>query len=200
MNLKVFIVNGEPGAGKTTFETEVNKFCEQRYENCYVYLESTINPVKKIASRIGWHGEKTPQARKFLSDLKDLLTNFNDYPFKAVTKRIEEIEADFLLPGYFYDKDKANVSIFIDCREPKEIEKLVNYCKEAKIYVKTLLIKTDDAKISKWQSNHADSEVFNYNYDIEILNDCRDDNMLKLRQEVERFVYEFILKEEIKND
>ena len=38
---------------------------------------------------------------KFLSDLKELLTNWNDIPFKHTVKRVELIFNSFYLPIYY---------------------------------------------------------------------------------------------------
>ena len=45
---------------------------------------STIDAIKKLAIQIGWSGLKEPKDRKFLSDLKDLCTEYNDFPFEIV--------------------------------------------------------------------------------------------------------------------
>lgn len=80
----IYVVNGAPRSGKDTFCSMVAKFMGEGYVRVY----STVDYIKTIAaSAFGWNGEKTPRARKFLSDLKDLLTEWNDIPFKDIQKK-----------------------------------------------------------------------------------------------------------------
>ena len=154
--MSIYIVNGAPGAGKTTFEENVKKIIGEEY--CYIL--STITPIKQIATMVGWNGKKDLESRKFLSDLKDLLTKYNDYPFNYVCDQIKHIEEDWGEYGVKPD----SIAIFIDCREPEEIKKLCD-----KLDAKSLLIRRASAENSE-TSNHADEEVLNYNYDIVIEN------------------------------
>jgi hypothetical protein len=64
-----------------------------------------------------------------------------------------------------YDFDSDDVLCFIHCREPWEIQKFVD-----RLGAKTLLIRRPEVE-NKSQSNHADAEVFNYQYDYTIDND-----------------------------
>ena len=146
--MKYFIINGRPRSGKDTF---VN-FCLEEL-GAFGKLISTVDFVKKIATECGWDGTKTPQNRKFLSDLKDLLTNWGDVPY---TKTLQEIDM------FKFDLDCWNVSdkgvVFIMCREPKEIERF-----ERELNAKSLLIRRASVEFEQ-QSNHADSEVLNHKY------------------------------------
>jgi hypothetical protein len=63
--MKVFIINGEPNSGKTTFEN----FCFA-LNPVYVRIYSSIDGVKRIARECGWKGVKEAKDRKFLADLK----------------------------------------------------------------------------------------------------------------------------------
>ena len=154
----IFVVNGAPGAGKTTFENYVKKIIGDNSCN----ILSTVDVVKRIASLCGWDGSKTPRNRKFLSDLKDLLTEWNDVPFKDIQARIQDITEEY---GY-YGADIKNTHIFfVDCREPEEIKKLCE-----RLGAKSILV-TNHNKQLEATSNHADANVLNYNYDIIINND-----------------------------
>lgn len=154
--MSVFIVNGSPCSGKTTFENNVKKIMGNK--TCYIL--STIDPIKEIAKSIGWDGTKDLKSRKFLSDLKDLLTEWNDLPFQAMCKKVKEIEEEWA----DYGMNPNSIVIFIDCREPSEIRKLCT-----KFGAKSLLIRRADAENSE-VSNHADEQVLNYDYDIIIEN------------------------------
>ena len=152
--MKIYVVNGFPESGKTTFE----EYCKSQLKPKYqTYIFSTITNVKKIAEEIGWDGRKTLKDRKFLSDLKDLLTEYNDYPYHSVKKEIQRIIAK--VKG----KTEHHI-IFIDCREPEEIKKI---CKD--LHAKSLCIRRPDIE-TNIHSNHADGEVLNYEYDYYIWN------------------------------
>jgi guanylate kinase len=152
--MKIYILNGKAGSGKTTFF----KLIEEKCHN-YVYNYSTVDLVKKVAYGCGWNGSKTPENRKFLSDLKDLLTEWDDVPYKDCLKEIKRITS----LADIYDVEHDDWAIFIDCREPKEIQKFVD-----RLGAKTIFI---DRKIEDYNaSNHADANVENFEYDIVINN------------------------------
>ena len=81
--MKVFVINGFPGSGKTTMEEYCVNYLNQfdKYKN-KVHIISSVDSVKQIAKQIGWNGVKTAEDRKFLSDLKKLLKNYNDLESK----------------------------------------------------------------------------------------------------------------------
>lgn len=164
MNNKIIIINGCAEVGKDTFV----KFCQQA--NNDVLNISTIDYIKQVAKDCGWNGEKTEKNRKFLSDLKDLLTDWDDVPFKYIVNFISNISEKI---------------IFIHCREPKEIVKLYNYFKQSnsETMVTTLLIK--NCNVSKIKSNHADANVENLSYDFTIYNDY---GKSELKTEAENFL------------
>lgn len=155
--LRIVIVNGRPGSGKTTFEDKCNKilgmaYCERR---------STVDKVKEIARKAGWDGRKDEKSRKMLSDLKDIFTEYNDMPFKDVCESLQEWEYEI---QYYNVGDHPHV-FFIDDREPEHIERMKN-----ELGAITVLIRRpgDEDIIT---SNHADEKVFQYEYDYEIQND-----------------------------
>ena len=152
--MKIYILNGKAGSGKTTFFKLIKEKCRN-----YVYNYSTVDLVKKVAYGCGWNGSKTPENRKFLSDLKDLLIEWDDVPYKDCLKEIKRITS----LADIYDMEHDDWAIFIDCREPKEIQKFVD-----RLGAKTIFI---DRKIEDYNaSNHADANVENFEYDIVINN------------------------------
>ena len=152
--MKYFIINGRPRSGKDTF---VN-FCLEEL-GAFGKLISTVDFVKKIATECGWDGTKDLKNRKFLSDLKDLLTNWGDVPYKKTLQEIDMFKFDL---DYWDVSDKGVV--FIMCREPKEIERF-----ERELNAKSVLILRASVEFEQ-QSNHADSEVLNHKYDYIIEN------------------------------
>lgn len=173
--VKIVVVNGFPGAGKSEFERLCKEKCNlfQRTKgftpekDLLIDITSTVDFVKEIAYECGWDGVKTLESRRFLSDLKDLLTNWNDVPFKTIMRRAETLP-------------KTNDWImFVDCREPSEIQKMKD-----QLNATTLLIRRPgDENIST--SNHADSDVLNYNYDLTIHNNS---DIIDLSKKTEEFI------------
>lgn len=172
---KIIIINGSGGVGKDAFAKRVieetarlaKKNCSNGITDPKILYSinniSTVDYVKKLARNFGWDGSKIEKDRKMLSDLKDLLTNYNDYPFKKVTEYIET----WLSYQKASEKDKYDHSfLFVHCREPKEIERLKN---QYPLHTFTLLVQ--NPKVTKVTSNHADKEVENYDYDFIVVND-----------------------------
>lgn len=152
---QIIVVNGFPGCGKTSFEN----FCIKKLAP-YGDIYSTVDFVKQIAEKCGWKGEKDLKARKFLSDLKDLLTEWNDIPFKKTESRAVKFSNELAAYGLYND-----AYLFVDCREPKEIQR---FCDE--LGAVSLLIRRPGNEPLK-ASNHADANVLDYHYDFVIEND-----------------------------
>ena len=148
--LKVVIVNGKPGVGKTLVEQLAadilgQVFCEQR---------STVDKVKEIAYEIGWDGVKNLRSRKLLSDLKDICTEYNDMPVNDILNYLKQWENDLR----YYGVENHPHVFFIDDREPEHIERL-----KGLLDATTLLIRRPGDEETE-TSNHADKNVFNYDY------------------------------------
>lgn len=155
MSVKVVVINGAPGSGKTTFEYICRRLCNSfEDKNLEVDIYSTVDFVKYLAALSGWNGTKTPKNRKFLSDLKDLLTEWNDVPFRKVEEVVKEKACD----------KATDWILFVDCREPKEIQKL-----KERLDAVTVFICRDSAENNE-ASNHADANVRDFDYDIYINN------------------------------
>lgn len=153
--MQIVVINGAPRAGKDQFVS----FCQKHLLWCGNF--STVDFVKEVATMCGWDGTKTPKNRAFLSDLKDLLTNWDDVPYKKIVNEI----CNFCCKAECYDFSSDDVLCFVHCREPKEIAKFVD-----KMDAKTLLIRRAAVE-ENTQSNHADAGVFDYRYDYTITND-----------------------------
>ena len=153
--MQILIINGMPRSGKSTF---VN-FCLDEL-GCWGKEVSTVDFVKELAKECGWDGSKTPKNRKFLSDLKDLLTEWDDVPYKKVMREKKLWEFSFTQ----FNISTDDCFLFIHCREPEEIQKFVD-----RVGAKTVLIRRESVETDE-QSNHADADVFNFNYDFIIEN------------------------------
>jgi dephospho-CoA kinase len=173
--MRVVVINGKAGTGKDTFVA----MCQDILGANRVMNISTVDFVKEVATFCGWNGSKTPKNRKFLSDLKDLLTEWEDVPFMKIYDTIRNWSDEMdEFEGY---EAWCNSVIFIHCREPKEIKKLVD-----EFDAVTLLIRRDAAEYIE-QINHADNEVLNYTYDTTIVNNG---SLEDLRHSAEYFLRE----------
>ena len=137
---------------------------------------STIDAIKKLAIQIGWSGLKEPKDRKFLSDLKDLCTEYNDFPFEVVRDQISQTYLHF---NKEMGVPENKIVFFVHCREPKEIQKFVE-----KLGAETLIIRREEVEKLP-QSNHADKEVLDYNYTYTIKNN---DGIEELEQKAIKFI------------
>ena len=73
MKKTVIVINGAGGVGKDTL-------CDIAAKHFKVRNISSVTPIKEIAAMTGWNGAKDDKSRKFLSDLKSLCANYNDFP------------------------------------------------------------------------------------------------------------------------
>lgn len=167
MSKKVFVINGSAGVGKDTFCNLVGKFTKVR-------IVSSVDPIKYLAKLTGWNGVKDEKSRKFLSDLKDLTTAFNDYPMECLKTCYKE----------FMEWETDEAILFIHIREPKEV---LRACTE--FNAKSILV--INTNIKHIASNHADSEVYDYKYDYIIDNSG---SLNSLRNVASRFVYDIQLR------
>ena len=139
---KYVIINGCGGVGKDEF-----------IKKCRIYKDnivnmSTIEYVKKVAIQCGWDGKKDDKGRRFLSDLKDALTRYDNIPVKHILESLHNY---------------VDSIIFIHCREPDEIKFLKN-----SLNAKSLLIKNENIPLI--ETNHADKCVFDIDYDYVVDN------------------------------
>ena len=143
---KIIVINGLPGSGKDTFVSLVSKYAATTNF-------SSVDFVKDVAKFAGWDGIKTPNSRLFLSKLKELLTEYDDIPYK---KTAEEIR-------WFKNQPEQEL-LFIHIREPREIERIVrDFC------AITVLVKR--ANNQQVVSNDSDKYTESYNYDFVLNND-----------------------------
>ncbi len=159
---KVIIINGTARSGKDTVVEIFTKL-----QNKIVFNKSTVEIPKEIATSIGWDGTKDDKSRKFLSDLKDLITEYNDGIFKSLIN--------------FVNLQNQYSVIFIHCREPKEIAKFKEYFGDQCV---TLLVDAQK-RLKHIPDNHADKNVYNYKYDLVIDNNSTIEN---LHEEVKKLI------------
>ncbi len=164
---KIFVQNSVGGSGKDTWASLLNKYIP-------TYKYSIVDLPKEAAKVLGWDGGKTEKDRKFLSDVMDLSTDYNDAPFKDVLSLVTDFKNS-------KDFDEYDVLI-IDMRDPKDIARAVDV-----FGAETILIRNPN--VGKIESNHADRDVENYKYDYIIENDG---TLEQLENVAEFFVREII--------
>ena len=149
MKKAVIVINGAGGVGKDTL-------CDAAATQYKVRNISTITPIKEIAAFCGWDGTKDNKSRKFLSDMKKLCVDYNDFP----TNWAKAQYLDFLTTD--------EQMLIVHIREPKEIAK---YVKATNGAAKTLLIRGGVRQRKAAYGNAADDGVENYYYDYYFDND-----------------------------
>ena len=144
---KVYILNGVGTSGKGVFVEFIGKYIP-------TYKYSIVDLPKEAAKLLGWDGGKNEKDRKFLSDILDLSTKYNDSPFRDVLSIVTDFKNNLI-------EDEV---LFIDMRDPNDIARAVE-----SFGAEAILIRNPNVK--KIESNHADRDVENYEYDYIIEND-----------------------------
>lgn len=146
----VFIINGSGGVGKDTVCAAAAQFW--RVQNI-----SSITPICDVARAAGWDGVKTPEARRFLSRLKEVCTEFNDLPFSYCMEQYSR----------FLGNDCE--VLFVHIREPEEIARFRAAVGEN---CSAVLVKRPEMEQARGLlGNRSDDGVANYGYDHVFLND-----------------------------
>jgi len=158
----VIIINGVARSGKDT----VISMCQEYLKKYNVYSLSSIDPIKKIVNEFLKKDniQKTDAYRKLLSDIKNSLTEYNNFSYHWIVDQVTTLNKK---------NSKYNI-FFIQCREPSEIQKFKNTFSNCK----TLLVTKPNLHIP---NNDSDKNVFNFDYDYTIINNG---TLEELRQKV----------------
>ena len=140
------VINGPPASGKDTVVKMATHIANKL--GLPVHNISSVDKVKEAATLLGWDGKKDNRGRQFLSDLKDLSTNFYEGPLLYTIERFQRIEDGL---------------VFCHIREPSEVIRLKSILDAV-----TLLVLSPRAES---HGNHADRNVALCDYDHTILND-----------------------------
>lgn len=149
MDKVAIVINGAGGVGKDTL-------CELAAKHFKVKNISSITPIKEVAALCGWNGTKDNKARKFLSDLKNLCVEYNNYPTLWAKTRYDE---------FLVSRDDI---MFVHIREPEEIAKFVAATGGK---AKTLLVRGGKRMANEKYGNISDDGVENYSYDYYFINE-----------------------------
>ena len=167
--IKMVVINGVAQHGKDTFVKYVSEKAPFLVVN-----HSTVKTVK-VAARLFGANEKVHKGdaeRRLWSDLKDAWTRYCDGPFKEILEIVDGIKLATL------KSDK--VLVFVHAREPLEIHKLKTHFG---LNCTTVLVCNSNKEHTP--DNHADQDVFAYDYDVYIKNDGTLD---ELKAKAEQFI------------
>lgn len=178
MKHQIVCINGVCQSGKDTFVA----ICQEILGTNKVWNYSSIDKVKEIAMACGWDGNKTPAARKFLSDLKDLTEEFCEMPYNAMCDKIQAWDSTSA------SSDAVEI-LFLHIREPEQIKRIQDEFRDKGYNIHSMLVTRagHDPEIS----NHADANVYNYTYDYHIRNDGSLEQLKTVAKDwIDTFVYE----------
>ena len=165
--MKIIVLNGSGTSGKDTVVSMIDEYMNIRLirgkRSAVVSNISSVDQIKEVAKQLGWDGTKDNKSRKFLSDLKDLSTEYNNGPFKYMKMSIENALRDRRFKSKILGIH-LDALVFLHIREPEEIQKIKEYYGDD---CETMLIKRDSVEQF---ANHADSNVDKYEYSIIIDN------------------------------
>lgn len=147
----VIVINGKGGVGKDTLIDGLASNDTFRVMNV-----SSITPIKKIATDIGWDGSKDERSRRFLSKMKDALTEFCDLPNRYLMDKYIE----------FMGSDEYNI-LFVHIRESVEIEKFIKLIPTGCITLQIHRAEIDSTDFN----NPSDDSVNDYIYTHHFYND-----------------------------
>lgn len=164
---KIVIISGSGGVGKSEFI----KQCSLIHKNTREL--STVDYVKFMANKIGWNNEKDERGRRFLSDIKDALSRYDNSPNEYVDRQIDYINSIL-----------NNTVIFVNAREEQDIKYFVDKYNALSVIV-------TNSRIKQVISNHADADVYNYCYDYYIINNG---DLVELRESASSFLKDILDK------
>lgn len=170
----ICIINGAGGNGKDTF-------IEAAGSAVSVASLTSINEIRGVAASLiesmrsaseffpltvdieKEQAEKSDKYREFLHELKTAWVNFYDGPNVVLLGRMCELISKQYVGGEDYD------IIFLQIREPSEIEKMSTFIRETLGLICITVLITGRVNASEYQNN-ADSSVEDYDYDFTIEN------------------------------
>ena len=165
--MKILCINGQGGAGKDSF---VN-FCGS--ERRGVFNFSMVDGIKEVARRAHWNGSKDLKDRKFLSDLKDLIDEYNDFSFREVEENITRCFKYYDRYWRDFTDCKVEPVFFVHAREPKDIQRWKD-----EHGARAVIVRRNE--IEGKYGNHADDQVFDFDYDYIIYNQGTLDELFEL--------------------
>ena len=156
MSVHVVVINGTGGSGKDTFVEQCMNLTLEK-NGYFIKNISSVDKVKEAAMIVGWNGAKEEKDRKFLSDFKQLVQEYNNNCFEYMKDQYDDLVRSA-------NETNLEAILFLHIREIHEIKKAVEM-----FNAKTLLVYNN--RVKQIVSNESDANVFRYDYDYIILND-----------------------------
>ena len=187
MRTKIFVINGAPTSGKSTFVSFCGEWCD--WHDKVLYERSMADP----AYDIFWYFDidvsiKDTRFRNCAAELIDTLTKYYDVPFQTIKREIN------LYSNY---EEDAPDFLFIHCRKPENIKRFVDEFGAKTIYIDNLKAKKkiydriyDDSNPVNEADFLACQEDLISKYDYYILNDCSFEEFNKRAHEFMDYVTE----------
>lgn len=149
----VIILNGVGRSGKGTVYNFMNEIIPGIQ---YSWIDFARNMMRESGIPVD---KKTPEIRKCLADVGMALEGL-DIPYRDCINIISNVSRGCI-------NDIHNV--YLDCREPRNIDRIKEYCKTANIKCVTIYVKRNNIKCP---DNFADkaAEQTDYFYDYTIYN------------------------------
>lgn len=151
------IINGVARSGKDTFIA----MCGQ---HTAVKNISSIDQLNDFARQIGWDGNKNDKYRKFISELKQLVVNFNDAPTNYLLSQIKLHQA-------------SDGVLFMHVREATEIAKIQRYSPLRVItlkIVRNVAVPQNSADLdASGGYRHYDYVIYNYTTLFDLANEAK---------------------------
>lgn len=146
----LIVVNGFARSGKDTF----CRYCEDYLykKDKTTWIKHSSDFAKTVLYSMGWDGEKTLETRKLLADI----VSFGEITGSNLKNLFK-----------FVDKNEKLEVIFYHERNPKEIQKIVDYYKCSQdITVLTVFVnrKVNEIEEDRWN-------ICSFGYDVTIMND-----------------------------
>lgn len=163
--MKIICINGQGGVGKDSFVS----FCGDKIDGVFNY--SMVDGIKELAKIGGWNGAKELKDRKFLSDLKDLFDNYNDFSFNSV---LSTISSDLFIREAWLEPENEMIC-FIHARESKDIQRWKDEHGARAVIIRRTNVEGE-------YGNHADDQVFDFDYDYCIWNNGTLDTLHNIAQ------------------
>ena len=172
----VIIINGSGGCGKDA----VCKIAAKYYKT---ENQSAIDGIKTAAKLLGWTGSKDLKDRKFLSDLQDLSTAYNNFSIRNIFTKYQN----------FMKSD--NELMFVHIRKPVDIASFLEKITASGGKAATLLISRTGVNPGGF-GNNADDGVQNYKYDYVYVNDTKSlaDLETDILPYLRNIIFEFAMK------
>ncbi len=203
---QVYVINGYPGSGKTTFGTLTGEVLKRF--NIHFAHTSSIDPIKHILMpQKSWNPAVIDPAlwpilescKKEITD-KDWDGHTKDIYWRGVMSALKQKLTDTvpsLVQNYIYKQVQSIPSpgvVFVDIREPENIDALKEYFvqEQSLIPVQAIFVESDTIEAF---DNPSDARVKEYTYDFSIDNrrSAGGKNKEALLRQVEEFCKQSIM-------